>query len=350
MSLALPPLFVTPPAPRAPAFLPFAAPRGLRLRLQPSPRCRAPSAPRCRFACGALRVRPAGGRNALRTWLRALVPSPLRLAARPGLRPLRLIPGSAAPWLPSGSTSALRSIPVIRPPPTARMSGSPARPPQTNASASRRRRQSPRPSSRVLARRRRLAQPQRPRPRSHPPRNLRVGSSLAPASCAGGLRCSPRPTRLDHPCSSFARLTHVPMRSHAPMRLPFVRPGTRSARPGAGDGGRGEREGDGTAQAPPRPASCPRPSSARPFARPRPASWALSVTAAASCGRTIRRYVKRALHRASSRHSVGPEHSLRYATSHYISRDCAIRSRVSLPAASVSRARTKITGGKPPPQ
>jgi hypothetical protein len=136
----------------------------------------------------------------------------------------------------------------------------------------------------------------------------------------------------------------------APMRLPFVRPGTRSARPGAGDGGRGEREGDGTAQAPPRPASCPRPSSARPFARPRPASWALSVTAAASCGRTIRRYVERALHRASSRHSVGPEHSLRFAPSHYISRDCAIRSRVSLPAASVSRARTKITGGKPPPQ
>ena len=128
---------------------------------------------------------------------------------------MRLIPGSAAPSLPSGSTSALRSIPVIRPPPTARLSGSPARPPQTNASASRRRRQSPRPSSRVLARRRRLAQPQRPRPRSRPPRTLRVGSSLAPASCAGGLRCSPRPTRLDHPCSSFARLTHVPMRSRA---------------------------------------------------------------------------------------------------------------------------------------
>jgi hypothetical protein len=95
------------------------------------------------------------------------------------------------------------------------MSGSPARPPQTNASASRRRRQSPRPSSRVLARRRRLAQPQRTRPRSRPPRTLRVGSSLAPASCAGGLRCSPRPTRLDHPCGSFARLTHVPMRSRA---------------------------------------------------------------------------------------------------------------------------------------
>jgi hypothetical protein len=39
-------------------------------------------------------------------------------------------------------------------------------------------------------------------------------------------------------------------RAH-PMGMPFVRPGTRCARPGAGDGGRGEREGDGTAQAPP---------------------------------------------------------------------------------------------------
>ena len=98
-----------------------------------------------------------------------------------------------------------------------------------------------------------------------------------------------------------------------------------------------------------RPASCPRPSSARPFPRPRPASRAFSVTAAACCGRTIRRYAKRALHRASSRYSVGPEHSLRGAPSHYISRDCAIHSGGSLRAVTVSRARTNVTGGKPPP-
>ena len=36
-----------------------------------------------------------------------------------------------------------------------------------------------------------------------------------------------------------------------PTRMPSVRPGTRCARPGAGEGRRGEREGDGTAQAPP---------------------------------------------------------------------------------------------------
>ena len=57
----------------------------------------------------------------------------------------------------------------------------------------------------MLACRRRLAEPQHPRPRSRPPRNLSVGSSLGPASCAGGLRCSPRRTRLGTASGSFAK-------------------------------------------------------------------------------------------------------------------------------------------------
>ena len=98
-----------------------------------------------------------------------------------------------------------------------------------------------------------------------------------------------------------------------------------------------------------RPASCPRPSSSRPFACPTSRVAGFSVTAAACGGRTIRRYAKRALFRASSRHSVGPEHSLRCAPSRYISRDCAIRRRGSLRALLISGARTNVTGAEPPP-
>ena len=50
---------------------------------------------------------------------------------------------------------------------------------------------------------------------------------------------------------SLRSLTTNPENARAPnANVPSVRPGTHHARPGAGDGGRGEREGDGTAQAP----------------------------------------------------------------------------------------------------
>ena len=98
---------------RAPANVPWSFARR---------RCPSPSlhfAPRGPSSCGALRVAQPGPQR----------PSPP--AARPGLRPSRQIPGSAAPSFASGSTSALRSIPVVRPPPTARPSGSPG-PSSTN--------------------------------------------------------------------------------------------------------------------------------------------------------------------------------------------------------------------------
>jgi hypothetical protein len=282
---------------------------------------------------------------------RGLVPRPLRLAARTGLRTTRLIPGSASPSLASGSTSALRFIPVVRPPPTAHLSGSP-RPSSTNQ---RQRGETPPPVSAPGKPGARLPSPTRPAATSPAPARARR------ATCASEARlCRPHaPVGFDarraqrgserravrSPSSLTPQCERAP-----PPRMPFVRPGTRCARPGAGDGGRGEREGDGTAQAPPSACvmstslvgSSLRPSTSR--------VAGFSVTAAACCGRTIRRYAKRALFRASSRHSVGPEHSLRCAPSHYISRDCAIRIRGSLRALLISGARSNVTGGKPPPQ
>ena len=129
----------------------------------------------------------------------------------------------------------------------------PQRPyPQTNDSAARRRRQSPRPASRVLACRRRLAKPQRPRPPLAPAaqparRKLawpalmrRWAAMLAAPSAARNAERFVRPGSLTPQCERAP-----------PTRMPSVRPGTRCARPGAGEGRRGEREGDGTAQAPP---------------------------------------------------------------------------------------------------
>lgn len=225
--------------------------------------------------CGS----PSRGRNVLRPRLRGRGCGPR--GKSPALRPLRLPPARRPHSAPFPSFDRHRLL--VRPALLVRHQ-------QTNTNAARRRRQAPRPVSRVLACRRRLAQPQRPRPRSRPPRNLRVGSSLGPASCAGGLRCSPRPTRLGTASSSFARLTHIPMQTRAqPRGIPFVRPAP--AVPGPALAMAGEASARARALRRPRlrPASCPHPSSARPFPRPRPASRACSVTAAAGSPRTARK-------------------------------------------------------------
>ena len=189
-----------------------------------------------------------------------------------------------------------------------------------------------------------------PGPRSRPPRNLRVGSSRGPPSCAGGLRCSPRPTRLETSSSSFAQ-AHSRRNANARHQRACPPFAPAPAVPGPARARAGEASARAMALRRPRlrPASCPRPSSSRPFACPTSRVAGFSVTAAACGGRTIRRYAKRALFRASSRHSVGPEHSLRCAPSRYISRDCAIRRRGSLRALLISGARTNVTGAEPPP-
>lgn len=74
----------------------------------------------------------------------------------------------------------------------------------------------------------------------------------------------------------------------------------------------------------------------------------LSVTPAALLPRTIRRYAKRALFRASSRHSVGPEHSLRCAPSRYISRDCAPAAGLPSEPVFSPRARNNSSGSARP--
>jgi len=307
------------------------------------------SAPRCRSACGALRVRPAGGRNVLRPCLRGLVPSPLRLATRPGLRASRPIPGSAA----------LRLPPAPRPPSAPfrssdrhRLLVCPAhhiRPPQTNSSAARRHRQAPRPASRVLACRRRLAQPatsQAPlAPAAQPARRKLAWPGLMRRWAS--MLAAPNAARNTE---RFVRQAHSHPNVNARANANALRsPRTRCARPGAGDGGRGEREGDGTAQA-----------SSGLLRVHVPRRLVPSPVHVPRHGLFLSQRLRAAVAQSADMQSVlffGPRPGIPSARSIHSAELRRITYRVivrsaaggSLRAVSVSRARMNVTGGQPPP-
>jgi hypothetical protein len=151
------------------------------------------------------------------------VPRPRRLATRTGLRSSRLIPDPA-------SASPLRLH--VRAP---LHSG---RPPVTDCSIVRLttpKAPEPTPARRDSSPRLRACQGRcSARVADSPVHNApgpRSQGSLGSASCAGGLRCSPRTTRLDPVCGSFAKLTRDPTLTRATNRESLRSPpGTRHAR------------------------------------------------------------------------------------------------------------------------